>query len=450
MRASKVVFSNPGLISVLDLTTMGDSSKKNNSFKIGKFDSGLKYALAILYRNNVEVKIVSGDTTFTLDSEVLKDSVTGKEKEVLVIVESPKPEYEIGEGALCSNCKGTNYGDASNNSIHYQCEGAYCDETYEEYLESLEIRHITGFSPQLGHDWELWMAIRELYSNMKDEGGSMFTCDYFGMITDNTYIVIHITEEINKILDNFDDYFLPKSAIKIGSYSTLKVFKNTGKYIKIYKQGILIYENIDIESLYMYEWGNADIDERRILSNFHEFKNMYDCAFRDSSNEELIVDFFVNVREHHMESSMYIGEPRGMLAAIINKALTPTVIETLPENIKVSLSSAGGIDVGIRRIKTFEPDYSYSTATVSKMEVELTFEEEIQKKCKTFNIGFPVVKSTISGKLKVLPDMYKKVIYVSEDFTEEDRWEIIRASFRLQFNDNLTEAPYKELDNFYK
>ena len=52
-----LAFRNQGQLSVLDLTTMGDSIKREDDSKIGKFDSGLKYALAILYRNNVKFRI---------------------------------------------------------------------------------------------------------------------------------------------------------------------------------------------------------------------------------------------------------------------------------------------------------------------------------------------------------------------------------------------------------
>ena len=54
-----ITFQNESILSLIDLTTMGDSSKRGDSSKIGKFDSGLKYAMSILYRHGVNININS-------------------------------------------------------------------------------------------------------------------------------------------------------------------------------------------------------------------------------------------------------------------------------------------------------------------------------------------------------------------------------------------------------
>ena len=115
---------NEGELSILDLTTMGDSSKRDNPNTIGKFDSGLKYAIAILLRNDIEFFINSGGDIYTFSKCVVRDDKTGKVKELINVI-----------------VNGT--------------------ETYQ-----------TAFAVQLGHNWEFWMAIRELYSNCLDMKGS--------------------------------------------------------------------------------------------------------------------------------------------------------------------------------------------------------------------------------------------------------------------------------------
>ena len=90
-----LAFRNQGQLSVLDLTTMGDSIKRDDSSKIGKFDSGLKYALAILHRNDVKFRIDLADRYYTVSTKTIHDSFNDKSKEVLVINEHINKYYGL-------------------------------------------------------------------------------------------------------------------------------------------------------------------------------------------------------------------------------------------------------------------------------------------------------------------------------------------------------------------
>ena len=81
-------------MSFLDVTSMGDSSKRGDTTTIGQFDSGLKYAIALLLRNNVDIRIKTDEDEFsfstntiyrntvTLESAPIKEDEILEEKEI--------------------------------------------------------------------------------------------------------------------------------------------------------------------------------------------------------------------------------------------------------------------------------------------------------------------------------------------------------------------------------
>lgn len=118
---SLVVFENTGEIDPLMIRTFGVSVKESEN-PIGFFGTGLKYALAILLRTGHVVSIQSGERAhaFGLQQATIRDQPFN-----LVTMDN----------------------------------------------EPL------GFTDAVGKTWEVWMAYREIYSNCKDEGGSVFVAD---------------------------------------------------------------------------------------------------------------------------------------------------------------------------------------------------------------------------------------------------------------------------------
>lgn len=115
-----IIFQNRGLIDMRAVTTMGVSVKSESA--IGYFGTGLKYALAVLLRENQEIVIYRGEEKYEFTSS--KESIRGKEFELVL-------------------------------------------------MNGQEM----GFTTELGKNWVLWQAFRELYSNCKDEGGVAFRED---------------------------------------------------------------------------------------------------------------------------------------------------------------------------------------------------------------------------------------------------------------------------------
>lgn len=112
-----IVFKNKGLLPIEAIKTMGINAKISSEC-IGYFGTGLKYAISVLLRKGHTVFINIGKTTYQFGTR----TTTIREKEFSIVTMN-------GEDL--------------------------------------------GFTTELGKNWELWMAYRELYSNCMDEGGSV-------------------------------------------------------------------------------------------------------------------------------------------------------------------------------------------------------------------------------------------------------------------------------------
>lgn len=111
-----VSFQNPGLIDPRCITTIGVSVKETDN-PIGFFGTGLKYAIAILLRHGGRITIWRGNEPLRFDTAPI--DVRGQEFAVV-------------------------------------------------RMNGVEL----GFTVQLGKHWEMWQALREIWCNTKDEGGT--------------------------------------------------------------------------------------------------------------------------------------------------------------------------------------------------------------------------------------------------------------------------------------
>jgi hypothetical protein len=398
-----LIFENPGEISLLDLLSMGDSDKRDDESKIGKYDSGLKYALAILFRNNVKVRIYAGEhREFCIGSTILKDETTDKVKEVLTIIE------------------------------------------YDDI--ALIKTHITGFSPRLGYDWEFWMAIREIYSNCLDEKGRNYTCDELPESEENdTKIIIEITDKVQNVIDNWNIHF--NTSNYITEDNGLKISWNTNGHLKFYKNSILIYENPDIKTPFSYDWLYAEIDERRIIRDKYDMERAIATTLCRTANLNIIDTICKMDNEDTFESSLELSYNTFSEFWIkrINELYQSSRL-SLPTNFRRVLSEKDEVEIGVRRLSSSQVYtwYKAEVVEIPEEEKETTFEDKIRNISKRYNfeIKYPIKESKISG-MSILPDVRKKVIYISKEFSEKDMWMLVQAHFRIDSNDKL-EYVYKK------
>jgi hypothetical protein len=395
-----IVFKNKGILSLLDMTTMGDSSKRNDDTKIGKFDSGLKYALSILYRNGINVEIYSGNSIYTFSSRIITDKVTNKTKELLVIKEN---------NAEWINCK----------------------------------EHITAFSPQLGYEWKVWMAIRELYSNCLDEKGQVeFTEVIPNLDSTDTTFIIKSNSLLENIITNWSDYFIDLNTIPIYENNGIKIYKNNSEHLKLYKNNILIHEDIHTKSRFSYDYNLASIDEMRMLNNELDFRYAIERCICYCTDNNFIEEFLNSHDTGTFESKLNLNDYFSEnWVKILNTKFNSNDIFIPYESLHSNAAKDNRINCLRRDLTVNSPTYYWQTTQVDIVKPisinteEESFENIIKFLCKNFEIKYPIIESKIS-KFKCLPDISKKVLYVTQDFTSEDLWELVKAQFRIESEDD--------------
>lgn len=122
----------PGLIDIRAFAVMGLNSKPNAQNPIGYFGTGLKYAVAVLIRQGCSVTVWVGT----------------------------EPHVFYGEK--------TTFRDKDFLQLRYRRQRGLTARWMSSELP---------FTTELGKNWELWMAFRELHSNTLDEGGETRLAD---------------------------------------------------------------------------------------------------------------------------------------------------------------------------------------------------------------------------------------------------------------------------------
>jgi hypothetical protein len=179
----KIVFRNKGSIDPRSITTFGVSSKESDS-AIGYFGTGLKYAIAILLREGCQVDIFTGGEHLvfgTLEQRVRVDDFT-------FVTMNNQP---------------------------------------------------LSFTTELGKNWKVWQAIRELWCNCLDERGEAFSSDYFDDAPSSGETVILVSGRAAL------DAWAARDTIMISSqplFSTELVDIHPGQSDHIYYKGVRVLD----------------------------------------------------------------------------------------------------------------------------------------------------------------------------------------------------------------
>lgn len=415
----KISFVTPTRMSLINLSTIGDSEKREDDSKIGKFSSGQAYSTALLLRNGVglSVTVYGGenysseekyDENFTFFPFTKSCESTGKEKELI----------------------GINYVKA----YHGDCRSAltFSDPSETEY-GTIE----TGFALALGYNWELYMALRELWSNMLDEGG--YVKEGYVKVSHGTVITLDFKEdsEFAEIWNNRHLYINEREPLyKISE--KVEVLENEEQYLRIYKQNILVYEDKEVPSRFAFNLSFGDIDERRILSNIYDVEGEVCNAIITSKNEEFLKqiitsDFEVKKGEFLRNRGCWSGASdliHDIAFEIYEKHGEVKTYEWLLDKIK----SRKDCKIGGRKISNIQDHlWSFSnTVTVESIpepyaepavesnegEVLISpFSAEI-KKIYNFDLDVEVKRAKLKGS-KCIMDRFNLCIIVDEEFNVE-------------------------------
>ena len=194
-----IVFKNDGIIEEEAFKVFGVNAKETES-PIGYFGTGLKYAIAILLRHGQKISITSGGKTY--DFEKRDESFRNKEFSFI-----------------------------------------YCNG------EKL------GYTTELGKNWELWQAYRELYCNARDEKNWEVVRETGFKIAkadENTAINVW-GAAFDELFDKTEHFFIQGKNWQdrlIYQNSYVEVYKKDESFPGIYYKGILAAMNSGLKYTY--------------------------------------------------------------------------------------------------------------------------------------------------------------------------------------------------------
>lgn len=238
-----IVFETPGHIDIRAFTVFGLHAKPNTESPIGKFGSGLKNAIAVLLRHDIQVQLFIGETEYVFFKE--RTSFRGEEFQSI--------RMRMRKG-LTSRWR------------------------------SQELPYTTSFAKH----WELWQAFREIESNTRDEGGtSWHHTDAMKTwpSSDKTTIVIDDPRFTEVYLDK-DKVFLPNALTQRTTSQSLEIFKGLSHHV--YWRGIRVYD-LEVPTLYTYNiLRNITLTEDRTMKYIFELHDTLAEYIARSQDKEYI------------------------------------------------------------------------------------------------------------------------------------------------------------------
>ena len=234
MTRKPIVFYNRGELDVRAITTFGLSVKKADN-PIGYFGTGLKYAIAVLLREGCEVEIYSGESRYTFTSQ--KDTFRGEECDLIFMSSDETDDYQL------------------------------------------------PFTLELGKNWELWQAYRELYCNALDENGGV--CDkHEDPKGREGHTIITVRGEAFVSVHRTKNSFI-NSDTPLMVADGVEVVPTSGVYLR----GIKIASNIYYRPIFGYNFdGDITLTEDRTMKEPIEAEDKIKRVFLQSSNHDILAD----------------------------------------------------------------------------------------------------------------------------------------------------------------
>jgi hypothetical protein len=280
------------------------------------------------------------------------------------------------------------------------------------------------------------MSLRELYSNMLDEKGSICEEEDDFVIARGTVITLEF-DELNDFFEVWKNKHLyinqEKPIYEVSS--SVECLENNENYLRIYKQNILVYEDKDRPSRFAWNIKFGDIDERRILSNLYSVEQSIAYAIQDTNNEEFL---------RHIITSSFQTEEKEFLST--NSYYSDWISDTVKKVAHEVYEEFGEVrsydwlidkvkkqkdcKIAGKKIKTIEDSiWSYSnevtietspqpfaepSITVDEIEYITPFASDI-KKYYNFDLDVEVKIAKLKGS-KVVADKYEKCLIIDENF----------------------------------
>lgn len=220
MEKKYLKISNDLEIDIKSFELIGASTKRDDPTKIGQFGSGLNYSIAWLLRNNVNFKVFSGDNEIKFTTNVV------------------------------------------------DLRGQVFQRIYINGKK-------TSFTTEMGHKWEAWYVVREIYCNALDEINSSMKIvnesELFA-VTEKTCIYIEMVASIQEVVDNWDLYFSIKRTDMIEDFESGCQIYPGGEDLIVYRKGIRCHFEKGVKSQFHYNMPELQINENREVKDLWELK----------------------------------------------------------------------------------------------------------------------------------------------------------------------------------
>jgi hypothetical protein len=236
-----LLIKNNGIIQAEALHLMGASTKRNDETKIGMFGTGNKYALSYFLRNNYDIRLFSGIDEIKITLE--KKDFRGQQFDVI---------YINGER--------------------------------------------TSLTTDMGTQWKLWQAIRELYCNAIDEGTClMYIVETVKPNKDETHFYIPMNEELEEFMADFDKYFAFNKTV-VYQNPIGKILAKVNNTANFYRKGIRCFDHW-LNSIFDYDFHDLEINESRLASHSGLLEEKMWQLLLSCDNIEIIKRLFQHLEE---------------------------------------------------------------------------------------------------------------------------------------------------------
>lgn len=414
-----VNFVTPTRISLVDLTSMGDSVKRDDDSKIGRFSSGLKYSMALILRMGADMKFsVYGGEEWRSDDELHGHDEAYTDEFFLSTYNKSDDASEKSIECILINV-----------DRHYHGNNGHALTQREGHTESWTEE--TGFAKMMGFNWENWMALRELYSNMLDEGGY-----YSENVTEEPKYGTVIRLEFDDQNPFFEIWknrhlYINEKPFLFDLGNGVEVLENKDRFLRIYKQNILVYSDESVPSLHAYNIKFGTIDERRILSNVWSVEDSIMYSILRTTNKEYLRTiisgkrFFINEREFLWSKTNYHTASDGVHDVCQEVYAENGDVNSYPW-LTDAVKKRKDCKIGGKIITSISDSvYSYSTPVRIETSPETIFSTHVSVEDDSFasriqeyfdfDLDVEVRVARLKGS-KVVADKYEKCLIIDTDF----------------------------------
>lgn len=262
-----LVFETKTILDIRAITTFGLHAKPNTKSPIGYFGTGLKMAIAVLCRLGIPVEVHIGTAQYAFRA----DPIMFRSKEFQLITMGRKRS-----------------------------------------LAALWDTHEMPFTTELGKNWKLWMAFRELEANTRDEGGHTYWVNPGAYIHPSltptegrTRIILHSTPELREVFNERHTTFLRGGLVERGSNPEIQIMNGESKYI--YYRGMRVLD-LEKPSAFTYNilggpW--CDLTEDRTLK-YGYMVPVQIAQFLAQSTDKELIHRLLSVNDTHYEHELPI------------------------------------------------------------------------------------------------------------------------------------------------